>query len=140
MGEKKYPNAQRIVITADCGGSNGYRVKLWKFSLQQLANEIGRDLVVCHFPPGTSKWNKIEHKLFSYISKNWRGRPLVSVETVISLIANTKTEKGLTVTAVLDENTYELGKEISQKQIDMLNLKKQAFHPEWNYTLSPNIT
>jgi hypothetical protein len=137
VGVKRYPHARRIVMTADCGGSNGYRVRLWKFSLQQLANEIGRELIVCHFPPGTSKWNKIEHKLFSYISKNWRGRPLVSVETVISLIANTKTTKGLTVMAVLDKNTYLVGKEISQEQMDALNLKQDVFHPEWNYSVLP---
>ncbi|HLG24337.1 MAG TPA: ISAzo13 family transposase [Candidatus Nanoarchaeia archaeon] len=139
VGEKKYPDAQRITITADCGGSNGYRVKLWKFSLQELANEIKKDIVVCHFPPGTSKWNKIEHKLFSYISKNWRGRPLVSVETVISLISNTTTSTGLTVTAVVDENTYEKGREISQDIMNLLNVKGDEFHPEWNYTISPQI-
>lgn len=138
-GVKKYPDAKRIIITADCGGSNGYRVKLWKFSLQQLAIEVGKEFVVCHFPPGTSKWNKIEHRLFSYISKNWRGKPLICVETVINLIANTKTKAGLTVTAVLDANTYELGREISEEQMNALNIKKDVFHPEWNYSISPYI-
>ncbi len=139
VGCKKYPDAQRITITADCGGSNGYRVKLWKASLQDLANEIKRDIVVCHFPPGTSKWNKIEHRLFSYISKNWRGKPLVSVETVINLISNTTTKTGLTVTAVLDENTYEKGIEVNDEKMSGLNIKGDAFHPEWNYTISHKV-
>jgi hypothetical protein len=139
VGVQKYSNAKQITITADCGGSNGYRVKLWKFALGQLANEIKKEIRVCHFPPGTSKWNKIEHRLFSYISKNWRGRPLISVETVISLIANTTTATGLNVTAVLDSNSYEIGKEITEQQMSELNIKKHNFHPEWNHTILPQV-
>ena len=104
LGINQYPNAKEILITADCGGSNSYRTRLWKTELQKLASEIKLNIKVCHFPPGTSKWNKIEHKLFSYISKNWRGRPLINRETVINLIGSTTTEKGLSVKAVLDDN------------------------------------
>ena len=134
----EYLGAQSLMITADCGGSNGYKNKLWKVGLQKLANEMNLSIYVCHFPPGTSKWNKIEHRLFSYISKNWRGRPLLTKEVVINLIANTKTTKGLTVTAVLDENDYNTGKKVTDKQLKSLNIVGDKFHPEWNYCVSKN--
>ena len=139
MGTMSYPKAKELLITADCGGSNGYRVRLWKYELQQLSDETGLSIHVRHFPPGTSKWNKIEHRLFSYISKNWRGRPLLTRETVVNLIANTRTNKGLEVKAVLDENEYHVGRKISEKEITTLNISGDEFHPEWNYTVSPRI-
>lgn len=126
-----------LFITADCGGSNGYRVKLWKRELQLLSNETGLKIHVRHFPPGTSKWNKIEHKMFSYISKNWRGRPLISKEVVVSLIGATKTSLGLEIMAILDENNYEAGIEIPDEEIQALNIVGDPFHPEWNYTVLP---
>ena len=137
MGSGCYPQATEILITADCGESNGYRVKLWKYELQQLADELNLKIHIRHFPPGTSKWNKIEHKLFSYISKNWRGKPLLTRETVVNLISNTSTRKGLKVSAVLDENEYEAGREISEIELAGLNLQRDNFHPEWNYTIIP---
>jgi hypothetical protein len=137
MGAQMYPQATEMLITADCGGSNGYRVRLWKYELQKLADELELKILVRHFPPGTSKWNKIEHKLFSYISKNWRGKPLLTRETVVNLISNTSTRKGLKIYAVLDENEYTTGKEISEKEIASLNIRGDDFHPEWNYTISP---
>ncbi len=140
MGQTVYSDSTTdLLITADCGGSNGYRIKLWKLELQKLANQTGLKIHIRHFPPGTSKWNKIEHRLFSYISKNWRGKPLISRETVVNLIGNTTTDTGLTVMAVLDENDYEKGKEVSSEEIASLNIKGDAFHPEWNYTISPQI-
>lgn len=139
MGCECYPKATELLITADCGGSNGYRVKLWKYELQQLADELKLEIHIRHFPPGTSKWNKIEHKLFSYISKNWRGQPLLTRETVVNLIANTSTSKGLKIKAVLDENEYEAGREISGKELAELNLRRDNFHPEWNYTIIPRV-
>jgi hypothetical protein len=140
MGEEVYNDTVTdLLITADCGGSNGYRVRLWKLELQKLSNESGLKIHVRHFPPGTSKWNKIEHRLFSYISKNWRGKPLISRETVVKLIGSTKTQTGLTVMAVLDENEYEKGKEVTEEQMTALNIKGETFHPEWNYTISPQI-
>lgn len=137
MGCECYPYATELLITADCGGSNGYRVKLWKYELQQLADELKLEIHIRHFPPGTSKWNKIEHKLFSYISKNWRGQPLLTRETVVNLIANTSTHKGLKIRAVLDENEYEAGRKISESELAGLNLRRDNFHPEWNYTIIP---
>jgi transposase len=137
IGSKLYKNSKRLVIFADSGGSNGYRVKLWKVCLQKLANEIEREIIVCHFPSGTSKWNKIEHRLFSFITKNWRGRPLVSYKVIVSLIGSTKTRKGLKVFAKLDKRKYKKGIKISDEIINSLNLKPHAFHPEWNYTISP---
>lgn len=116
----------------------GYRVKLWKKELQILANEIGIPIAVCHFPPGTSKWNKIEHRLFSYISLNWRGKPLVSFETIISLIGSTKTKKGLHVECQLDTKEYKKGIKVTNKEMSTLNWKKDDFHGEWNYTIAPN--
>ncbi len=132
MGRLIYKKATEIVITADCGGSNGYRVKLWKFALQQLANELNLIIKVRHFPPGTSKWNKIEHRLFSYISKNWRGRPLISKEVVVNTIGNTTTNQGLKVMSVLDENVYEKGKKISKKVFDSLNVIKDGLCSDWS--------
>jgi transposase len=134
-GIKVYPNAFELLITADSGGSNGYRTRLWKLELQKFATEASLNIHVRHFPPGTSKWNKIEHRLFSYISKNWRGKPLIDQETVINLIANTKTKKGLTVSAVLDKNCYEAGIKVSDKEMADVNIKGDNFHPEWNYTI-----
>lgn len=139
MGKQLYPAAEDLLITADCGGSNGYRVKLWKVELQKLANELRIKIHVRHFPPGTSKWNKIEHRLFSYISKNWRGKPLITRETVVNLIANTKTSTGLEVLAVLDENVYLPGIEVEDTEVAGLNIQGAKFHPEWNYTIAPQI-
>ena len=138
VGQFLYKKATEIIITADCGGSNGYRVKLWKFELQKLANELNLKIKVRHFPPGTSKWNKIEHRLFSYISKNWRGRPLISKEVVVNTINSTTTDKGLKVISVLDENIYEKGRKISKKVFNSLNLIKDKFCPDWNYIIAPS--
>ncbi len=139
MGMQIYPGAEELLITADCGGSNGYRVKLWKVELQKLANELGLKIHVRHFPPGTSKWTKIEHRLFSYISKNWRGKPLITRETVVNLIANTRTSAGLEVQAILDKNEYTTGLVVEDAEIKGLNIKGAKFHPEWNYTIAPQI-
>ena len=122
---------------ADGGGSNGVRTRLWKQQLQQLANETGLAITVCHLPPATSKWNKIEHRLFSYISINWRGKPLTSLELIIELISHTKTEEGLTVTAVKDANSYPIGIKVSDEDMDMLNITRDPFHGDWNYTIQP---
>ena len=138
-GKRSYSNASKIIITADCGGSNGYRVRLWKRELQKLANEIQKEIVVRHFPPGTSKWNKVEHKLFSFISRNWRARPLVSMETVINLISNTKNKKGLEVQAFLDSTKYETGVKVSDEDMEKINISRDEFHPEWNYSIKPQI-
>ena len=138
MGVFTYPKSKELLITADCGGSNGYRVRLWKYELQRFSNETGLKIHVRHFPPGTSKWNKIEHRLFSYISKNWRGKPLLTREIVVNLIGNTKTNKGLEVKAVLDKNEYMKGKKISKKNFDSIKIKKDEFHSEWNYSIIPN--
>lgn len=137
MGSHLYPNAKKLLITADSGGSNGYRRKLWKTELQNLSNEIGCSISVCHLPPGTSKWNKIEHRLFSYISQNWRGKPLISHEVIISLIASTTTKGGLVVACELDTNEYPKGIKVSDSELADVNLKKDSFHGEWNYTISP---
>ena len=137
-GMKDYATARTILITADCGGSNGYRVRLWKTELQKLATEIGLIIEVHHFPPGTSKWNKIEHRLFSYISKNWRGKPLIDRETVVNLIGNTTTKTGLTVRAMLDKNSYQTGIKVSEEEMSAINIRSERFHPEWNYRIFPN--
>lgn len=137
MGKEQYKNSDRLLITADCGGSNGYRLKLWKTELQKLANELDMEIHVSHFPPGTSKWNKIEHRMFSYISKNWRGKPLVDRATVVNLIANTKTKTGLKIKAKLDENKYETGIKISDEELKKVNIFKYKFHGEWNYKILP---
>jgi hypothetical protein len=138
MGKKRYPNAKRLMITADAGGSNGYRVRLWKVELQKLANELKLPITICHMPPGTSKWNKIEHRLFSFISINWRAKPLRSYRTVVQLIAATTTDTGLTVRAELDENKYPKGIKVSNAEFAAINLSRDSFHGEWNYTISPN--
>ena len=137
MGQKTYPSAKRLLITADSGGSNGARVRLWKLELQDLANETGMEISVCHFPPGTSKWNKIEHRLFSFITQNWRGKPLISHEVIINLIASTRTETGLTVRCELDNRSYPKGIKVSDKELAKINITKNDFHGEWNYTILP---
>ncbi len=138
MGRQRYPNATELTITADDGGSNGYRVRLWKWELQKLADELGIAIRVCHFPPGTSKWNKIEHRLFSFISLNWRSRPLVSHEVIVNLIANTTTRSGLAVHAALDNNDYPKGVAISDEAFASIRLERDSFHGEWNYHIRPN--
>ena len=135
LGRDLFPDAARLLITADGGGSNGARVRLWKTELQELARETGIDIQVCHLPPGTSKWNRIEHRLFSFISMNWRGRPLRDVATIISLIAATTTEAGLKVYCTLDETCYEKGIKVAQEEMDALDIRRDDFHGEWNYTL-----
>jgi hypothetical protein len=138
MGHEKFPNAKRLLITADSGGSNSSRTHLWKMELQKLANELGIEITVCHFPPGTSKWNKIEHKLFSFISKNWRAQPLKDMATVVNLISHTETTKGLKVRCVIDENKYQKGIKIKNKELENINIKTHYFHPEWNYSITQN--
>lgn len=135
MGSPLYPGAKELLITADGGGSNGSRVRLWKLELQKLADELGMAINVCHFPPGTSKWNKIEHKMFSFISQNWRGRPLITREVVVSLISNTKTKKGLEITAKLDTNSYKTGIKVSDEELQKIAIEKDDFHGEWNYKI-----
>ena len=137
MGKEQYPDAKKILITADGGGSNGSRNRLWKRELQAFATEIGIAISVCHFPPGTSKWNKIEHRLFSYITKNWRAKPLESLEVVVNLIANTTTEKGLQVKAKIDETQYEKGIKVLDDELKNIKLTKSSFRGDWNYTISP---
>jgi hypothetical protein len=139
-GKRLYPKARRLLITADGGGSNGYRLRLWKWELQQLADATGRWIQVCHFPPGTSKWNKVEHRLFSFIASSWRGEPLRDYETVVRLIAGTTTAKGLTVTCRLDRRTYPAGRKVSDEQMAKIHLTRQAFHGEWNYIIRPTRT
>jgi hypothetical protein len=137
MGSAVYPKAKRLLITADGGGSNGSRCRLWKVELQKLANEVGLDIAVCHFPPGTSKWNKIEHRMFCHITENWRGRPLVSREVVVNLIGHTTTKTGLAIRSALDENSYPIGREVTEQQLENLAIKRDKFHGEWNYTIRP---
>ena len=136
MGEGRYPEARQLLITADSGGSNGYRSRLWKVELQKLADETGLAISVCHLPPGTSKWNKIEHRLFSFISQNWRGKPLVSHEAIVTLIAATTTREGLRVQCQLDTNSYPTGIEVSDEELACVNIQGDSFHGEWNYTIS----
>jgi hypothetical protein len=135
MGNHRYPHARALLITADGGGSNGSRCRLWKVALQTLAGRLGLPIHVCHFPPGTSKWNKIEHRMFSHITQNWRGRPLVSHEVIVNLIANTTTRAGLTIRAELDRGTYPTGIKITSAELATLNLKPDNFHGDWNYTI-----
>lgn len=135
LGKEKYPDARELVITADCGGSNGYRTRLWKFELQKLASELGIDIRVLHFPPGTSKWNKIEHRLFAQISRTWRGIPLESLQIIISLIESTTTKSGLKVSCSLDEHNYEKGRKITDAEMKTLNLVKDEWRGDWNYTI-----
>ena len=137
MGQALYPGAARLLITADGGGSNGSRVRLWKIELQKLTNETGLPIQVCHLPPGTSKWNKVEHRLFSFISQNWRGKPLTSHQVVVNLIAGTTNRKGLKVACVLDTAKYPAGVKVSDAEMNRLNLMRHEFHGEWNYTLLP---
>jgi len=137
LGRERYPRAAKVLLTADAGGSNGYRTRLWKWCLQGLANETGLAAHVCHFPPGTSKWNKVEHRLFSFISKNWRGKPLDSLATIVNLIGNTKTKAGLCVEASLDYNTYETGIEVTDAEMALLSIEPQSFHGDWNYIIRP---
>jgi hypothetical protein len=137
MGRERYPGMKQMMITADGGGSNGSRVRLFKIELQTLADETGLTLQVCHYPPGTSKWNKIEHRLFWHITQNWRGKPLISRETVVELIASTTTNTGLTVRCELDTRDYPKGIKVSDEEMMTLNIKGDKFHPEWNYTISP---
>jgi len=136
-GRNLYPKARDLLITADSGGSNGWRLRLWKLELQKLADETGLAIAVCHFPPGTSKWNKIEHRLFSFISSNWRGEPLRDYETIVQLIARTTTAKGLKVTCRLDRRKYPTGRKVADEEMKRLNLERSKFHGEWNYTIRP---
>ena len=138
MGKQRYPKAKRLMITADGGSSNGYRVRLWKVELQKLADELKVPITVCHLPPGTSKWNKVEHRLFSFITINWRGKPLRSYRTIVQLIAATTADSGLTVRAELDENKYPKGVKVSDAQLAAVNLSCHSFHGDWNYTIAPN--
>jgi transposase len=137
MGNARYPNATCLLITADGGGSNGYRIRLWKREIQKLVNQLGMVIEVCHFPPGTSKWNKIEHQMFSFVSKNWRGRPLDSIGTIVNLISSTTTQKGLIIEAEVDKNEYKAGIKVSDEEIGMLNIERDNFHGEWNYKILP---
>jgi len=139
VGKQRYPDATRILITADGGGSNGSRVRLWKIELQKLSDEIGISITVSHYPPGTSKWNKIEHKLFRHVTENWRGRPLRSRVAIVELIAATTTTKGLTVRSELDTNTYKKGVKISDEEFASLNMERDDFHGDWNYTIRPRL-
>jgi hypothetical protein len=137
MGCARFPAATELLITADGGGSNGTRTRLWKVALQRLADETGLTLTVCHFPPGTSKWNKIEHRLFSFITQNWRGKPLVTVQAIVELVGNTRTTKGLTVKAALDPNEYPTGKKVTDEELNQVQIQRHKFHGEWNYTIRP---
>ncbi|MGH8592943.1 MAG: ISAzo13 family transposase [Gammaproteobacteria bacterium] len=137
FGRRHYPKVTALLLCADGGGSNGSRNRAWKFHLQQLADELGLDVTVCHYPPGTSKWNKIEHRMFSFISLNWKGHPLVSYETVVNLIGSTRTQTGLRVKATLDSREYEAGVKITDQDMDRVNLRPHRTHPQWNYTIAP---
>ena len=138
VGYERYSQARELFITADCGGSNGYRTRLWKLELQRLADELGVPITVCHFPPGTSKWNKIEHRLFSFITINWRGKPLRTYQTVVKLIAATTTKTGLEVQCELDPSGYEKGRKVSDDEMQTIKLRPHRFHGEWNYTIDPH--
>jgi Rhodopirellula transposase DDE domain len=138
MGRPLYPRAKKLLLTADAGGSNGYRSRLWKVALQRLADDLGLRISVCHFPPGTSKWNKIEHRMFCHITKNWRGKPLSSRAVAVNLIGNTKTKTGLQIQAELDTNTYPTGIEVSDEELAAVHIVRDVFHGEWNYTIAPH--
>jgi hypothetical protein len=140
LGRERYPHARTLTITADSGGSNNPRTRLWRHELQRLADTTGLSIRVCHFPPGTSKWNKIEHRLFSFVSLNWRGKPLESLEVIVSLIASTTTNTGLKVYAQLDDGSYERGIEITDAQLAAVNITRHTFHGDWNYTITPSLT
>jgi len=135
MGQSRFPRATRLLITADAGGSNGWRTRLWKVALQELANELEMNVTVCHFPPGTSKWNKIEHRLFSFITQNWRGKPLYDLQTIVNLISHTTTEAGLIVKSAIDETLYEKGIKVSNDELAAVAISPHDFHGEWNYTI-----
>lgn len=137
-GRVVYPDVSRLLITADSGGSNGSRLRLWKWELQRFANEFGLTISVCHFPPGTSKWNKVEHRLFSFISRNWRGQPLLTYETVVNLISRTRTSAGLTVSCRLDKRKYPIGRKVTNKEWEQIKLHPDLFHGEWNYEIRPS--
>ena len=139
MGSRVYPKAKRLLITAEGGGSNSSRCRLWKVELQRLADETGLRISVCHFPPGTSKWNKLEHRMFCHITETWRGRPLVSREGVVNLIGHTTTTTGLVIQSALDDHSYPTGREVTAEQMESLALKQEKFHGEWNYTLRPRV-
>ena len=138
FGRRHYPQARRLLLCADGGGSNGTRNRAWKYHLQQFADQVGLEATVCHYPPGTSKWNKIEHRMFSFISLNWKGRPLVSYETVVNLIGATRTKTGLRIKAALDTREYEAGVKISDEEMLRINLRPHSTNPSWNYTISPS--
>jgi hypothetical protein len=138
LGRKSYPGAKSLLITADSGGSNGSRTRLWKWELQKLANQLGMEITVCHFPPGTSKWNKIEHRLFSFISKNWRGQPLLTHAAIVNLIAAAQTDTGLKVHCVLDAKLYPKAVKLTAEQMAGINLKPGKFHGDWNYSIIPD--
>jgi len=137
MGRASYPEATDVLITADCGGSNGYRVRLWRLMLQKLSDETGLTFTVAHLPPGTSKWNKIEHRMFSFITMNWRGRPLVSYEAIVNLIGGTRTAKGLEIACEIDDGEYLKGRKVTDVELDAINIERDNFHGEWNYTIFP---
>lgn len=137
MGTEAYPRATHVLVIADGGGSNGARTRLWKAELQRFADETGLHITVCHLPPGTSKWNKIEHRMFAYITLNWRGRPLISHEVIVNLIADTRTTKGLSIRAALDPNRYATGKKVTDEEMAGLRIERAAFHGDWNYTINP---
>ena len=139
LGSTRYRQPSRLLITADCGGSNGYRTRLWKLQLQQLADELGMIIEVCHYPPGTSKWNKIEHRLFCHITRNWRGVPLESHEIVVNLVSSTRTSEGLEVHCWLDQDAYQTGRKVSDDEMKTIRLKKHKFHGEWNYEIHPHV-
>ena len=137
QGRRVYPHARRLLITADAGGSNGARLGLWKWELQRLADELRFPISVCHFPPGTSKWNKVEHRLFSFISRNWRGKPLVDYETIVRLISRTSTATGLKVSCRLDRRRYPTGRKVTDNEFACINLHRDIFHGDWNYDIRP---
>ena len=139
MGKEAYPEATDLMITADGGGSNSYRGRLWRLMVQRVADETGLAVSVAHLPPGTSKWNKIEHRMFSHITLNWRGRPLVSYEAIVQLIANTRTTKGLTIRCELDEGSYQKGRKVTEIELDSIHIERHSFHGEWNYTVYPQL-
>jgi len=138
LGKEYYPKAKKLLITADSGGSNGYRNRGWKYFLNKFSKETGLNITVLHFPPATSKWNKIEHRMFSFISMNWKGEPLTDYEVIINFIKNTTTEKGLEIFARLDRKKYEKGKKFSDEEMEKININYHHSHPEWNYTISSN--
>jgi len=138
MGRPIYSRASDLLITADSGGSNSSRNRLWKVELQKMANQTGLIITVCHFPPGTSKWNKIEHRMFSFITRNWRGKPLIDRATIVNLIGSTKTKEGLEIRCELDTRTYPKGIKVPDTQLEKVKLKKHKFHGDWNYTIYPN--